>query len=70
MDLENKTTKLERKVEIAEMVEKVRDGFKGRKRNIGDDATASILLRNTMKYHKNTLKSQNICATLLIGFGE
>ena len=28
MDLENKTTKLERKVEIAEMVEKVRDGFK------------------------------------------
>jgi len=28
VDLENKTTKLERKVEIAEMVEKVKDGFR------------------------------------------
>lgn len=28
----------------------------------------NIVLRNTMKYHKNTLKAQNICAILLIVF--
>ena len=58
---------LERFLEsIGQMVEKVRDSLRRQERGIGGGAPFKIVPGNTMKYHKNTLKTQNIRATLLI----
>lgn len=58
---------LERFLEsIGQMVENVRDNFRMQERGTGGGASIKIVSRNTMKYHKNTLKTQNVCAILLI----
>lgn len=40
--------------------------LEGRKGALETVPPFKIIPRNTMNYHKNTLKTQNVCATLLI----
>ena len=48
---------------------RLEEDLEGRNGSIGVGVPCfKMELRNTMKYHKNILKTQNICAILLVAF--